>query len=71
MSEQLLNLAISCIVWMVNTFLKYLLISGAILKTIFCQVKELSEKDWLNLSNRQFLLSFLWDQGIVSVEVIL
>ena len=57
-------MAVYCIVWMVNTFLKYSLISGAILKiyfAIFCQVKELwniSEKDWLNLSNWQFLLSF-------------
>ena len=65
-SQQSLKFSyIYCIVWMVNLFLKYSLISGAILTidfAIFCQVTKLwniSEKDWPNLSNRRFLLSFL------------
>ena len=81
-------MAIYCIVWTLNTFLKYSLISGAMLTidfAIFCPVKEfwnISEKDWLNLSNQQFLLLFFytqktpkrvehsWDQGIVSLKAI-
>ena len=67
-------MAIYCFVSMVNTFLKYSLISGAILTidfAIFCQVKELwniSEKDWLNLSNQWFLLSFFTHKNTQDVR---
>ena len=67
-----------------NTFLKYSLISGAILMidfAVFCQVKDLcniSEKDWLNLFSQPFYCCFLntnitqegRDQGIISHEAI-
>ena len=75
-------MAIPCFVWMVNTFLKYLLTSGAILMIDFddflssVRIMKYIRKT-LTYQTGDFYCHFLhtkniqehsWDQGIVSLE---
>ena len=71
MTEQFLDLASCCIIWMVNTCNKYLLKSyeGILMKDFdnFMSSKRIMKyirKDWLNLTSPQQALAFFTHKKI-------